>query len=862
MADNQTGFSVTADINPFEQSMRRLVDAAKEGQLGVGSALGALAGGPLAGLKTAFEGIASVLAGGLFAAAIKDTADMTEKTMDLSRALGISTNEAKAIQMAMEDIGAQTGEYEAAAKGMTRQLKDNEESMNKMGLRTRDAAGNLRPLNDLVMDGVKTLGDYKEGTDRALASQALFGRGIDASSRLMLYNADTLEQNKQAMADLGLEVGANAVAAWGEYDSATDRAHFGMQGLKKAIGESLMPVMTSLVNMLNAAMPAAITVVRGALSGLTTLFLAVKNGVVIVVESIQLSLYSILEPLRGLTEAMGRAMLGDFSGASAAFMSIGKNVSDTWAGSMARMTESSETTARQISALFEKDLQAGSGGGPGQGNKNYTSPKEKPAQVTKEPSQMPVYEAELSKRIALFEREAQAQGTLRQYSKADEAAYWKEVTTLATISAEDKARAEKKWRDLERGLRTEAFTVEMATLEQSKQDAQNNYTARIALATQAHDKTVAMYGAESKEAAATYGKILDEKRKLVQQVQQLDDMAAQRRRDKALGDIEFDRQDAEHQLAMGAITQEQLLVQQAQFEERMHAIKLQYLQQAQAAIDPQKDPVKKAEIDAQIEQLELQHQLRMGQIKNQISAQAALPANTIAKSMESSFDQAMIGILTRAQTLQQSLSNIFANVYTVFLQEMVTKPLAMSAVRVIRETAMYKMLSGVQVGAQAAASGAVVGIKAGETTAVVGANATEAATGAAASQAAIPVIGPMLAMAAAAAMMSFVMGQGNKGGTTTTSTRIPSASAGFDIPKGLNPLTQLHQEEMVLPAHIANPLRESLAQGDMGSGAGQGGGDINIHINATDAQSVARLFRDNGQHLVSALQQQRRNFGF
>lgn len=834
MSENITGFQVGANINPFEASMRRLVDSAKAGQGGVGAALGSLAGGPLAGLQAAFAGIAAVLSGGFLAVAIRDTAAMTESAMDLSRALGISTNEAKAVQMAMQDIGAQTGEYEGAAKGMARQLKENEESMNKMGLVTRDAAGNLRPMNALVIDGIKVLSDYKEGTDRTMAAQVLFGRGVDASSKLMLYNSEVLAENKKAMQELGLEVGENSVAAWAEYDSAMDRAGFSMQGIKKAIGDSLMPVMVTLVDMFNAVMPAAITVTKGALSGLTTFFLLVKNGIVILAETISASIYNIVEPLRGMTEAFYKAMTGDFSGAKDAFNAIGKNVGDVWQGSLDRMTDSSRKTSDQIAALFLKDEQLGSGGGPGKGTKNFVNPKEK---AVKEPSQMPIYEAELAKKIALFERAAQAEGTLRQYSKAEEAAYWKEVSTRAGVSAEDKARAEKKWRDLERGLRTEAFSVEMADLDQRKQAAQNNYAERIRLAEQAHTKTVAMYGAESKEAAAAYGKVLEEKRKQVQQLQQLDDIGFQRKRDKALMDVEFDRQDAEHKLAMGLMTQEQLLVQQVQFEDRMHAIKLQYLQQALLAVDPQKDPVKKAEIDAQIEQLELQHQMRLKGIKNQMATAQAGPGLNMFKTMESSFESAITGMLNRAQTLREGMNAIFKSMFGVFLQEIVTKPLAMMAVRVIRESALYKVLAGAAISNQAAASGAVVSTKASEGTAVVGVNATEAASGAAAAVAPTPFVGPGLAIAAAAAMLAFVLGMGSKGGggSTTTTTRIPSASRGFDIPRGLNPLTQLHEQEMVLPAHLANPLRDSLAQGGP---AGQGGDGGTVVINTTGGDFI------------------------
>lgn len=199
-----TGFSVGADINPFEAAMRKMVEAARGGQEGVGNALGSLATGPLAGLKTAFAAISSLLAGGFVKGAIDETAKMTENAMDLGRALGISTNDAKVIQIAMEDIGASTGEYEGAAKGMVRQLKENEAEMNKMGLATRDTAGNLRPMNELVIDGSRDVhqhhaSGYCGGACRAQCSyvgvpvcQEWRGRSVGSHQCVYLQRGRTL----------------------------------------------------------------------------------------------------------------------------------------------------------------------------------------------------------------------------------------------------------------------------------------------------------------------------------------------------------------------------------------------------------------------------------------------------------------------------------------------------------------------------------------------------------------------------------------------------------------------------------------------------------------------------------------------
>ena len=152
---------------------------------------------------------------------------------------------------------------------------------------------------------------------------------------------------------------------------------------------------------------------------------------------------------------------------------------------------------------------------------------------------------------------------------------------------------------------------------------------------------------------------------------------------------------------------------------------------------------------------------------------------------------------------------------------------------------------------ETAAASKTAATKATETTSVVTANATQAASGAAASQASIPYVGPILAVAAMAAIMAAVMGlMGGGGGsqTTTTTTRIPSAAGGWDIPAGINPLTQLHENEMVLPAEHAQTIREMAGQ--------SGGDDSTIIINSTGGDFIHK------KDLAKLLKQMRRDFKF
>ncbi len=863
MTDTTTGFQVSADINPFEQSMRRMVDAARNGQSGVSSALG-----QLDGIKTLFLGIGAAIGAIKFADFVTGTMDAAGGLKDLSQKTGMTVESlsgmgsvAKLSGTALDTIATASNKLSFSMSGTTEESKGAASAIGALGLDFK-AFTDMSP-DDRMLAVATAMGEFQDGASKTAVAMALFGKN---GAELLPFLNDLGEAGKisakvtTAQAEAADNFGDNLIKlsvngeVWkktlvmGMAPALSQASDAFLQVFQQSGGLKDQIAKLSEDGSIQRFTQAAVV----GLSYLADVVAYVAKAFGTFIATMGTGILQATSMLTGLYQGISKAMTGDFSGAADS-MKLGfdkatkfgeefkRDMVDMWSGDT-------------IGKKFREAMASGTGETGPKAVKAELDFQNVSSKAKKEPSQMPVYEAELSQRIALFEKAAQAEGTLRQYSKAEEAAYWREVSQRAGVSTEDKARAEKKWRDLERTLRADSFAVEIADIEQRKQAAQNNYGERITLAEQAHAKTVAMYGAESKEAAASFGKILEEKRKLVQQVAQLENIATGMRRDKALAEIEFDRQDAELQLNLGLITKQQLLMQQLQFEERMNAIKLQALRDSLALVDPQKDPVRKAELDAQIEQLETQHQLRIAAIKHQVTATQAGPAVNVFSAMETSFAQAITGMISQAQTLRQALNGIFQATYAAFVTEMVSKPLAMAAVRVVRESALYRTLAGVQVSTQGTASGAIVGIKAGEASAVVGAHAAEAASGSAAALAPTPFVGPVLAMAAAAAMMSYVMGMGNKGSTSTSTTRIPSASAGFDIPSGMNPLTQLHEEEMVLPAHIANPLRDSLSQG--GQAAGQGGDNTPIVIHTTGGDFIHK--RD----LAKVLTTMKRDFRF
>lgn len=340
----------------------------------------------------------------------------------------------------------------------------------------------------------------------------------------------------------------------------------------------------------------------------------------------------------------------------------------------------------------------------------------------------------------------------------------------------------------------------------------------------------------------------------------INQVAAWEKLDKHKLDMEKDA--ADQALANGQISQLQRLDLEIEFENRRYQIAYDALQEriALAEQDPTYSQTAIAKLKQQMAELGQGHEREQGKNKGKREQQRRKDAPSFSEMLEDGgknvwqtaqdqMGQAFSAMLSRTQTFSQAMTGFFKSTGQAFIQEMVTKPLMGMMQRMVQESAIYKSIFGVKQSMEQAGAAETVATKTAETSAVVGANATQAASGAAASQAAIPITGPTLAAAAMGAMFALVMGLVGGGGgskTSTTTTRIPSAAGGWDIPAGINPLTQLHENEMVLPAEHAQTIREM---------AGQSGGDNStIIINTTGGDFVHK------KDMVKLLKQLNREF--
>ncbi len=144
----------------------------------------------------------------------------------------------------MEDASAGTGD---AAKYFT-----------AMGVSVKDAAGHLRPLNDVMLDIMDKFAEWEDGPRKIAISLALFGRGGEALIPLLNKGRDGFRDFATEAQKLGVVLspelvrkGSEAEDGFKKLSAQWEATKNSFAGASKAIAEGMEPVL-AIINLIGA----------------------------------------------------------------------------------------------------------------------------------------------------------------------------------------------------------------------------------------------------------------------------------------------------------------------------------------------------------------------------------------------------------------------------------------------------------------------------------------------------------------------------------------------------------------------------------------------------------------------------------
>lgn len=814
---------ISGDEKPLLESLTRSLEGLRNWGSGAQAAAGKAEGSmkslhsvaeglaaPIKGLTGLFAGLMAVVGGAAFSAGIEESKRLTAEAMKLAGALGIASDEASTLNTALGDIGTDSDTYVGAFNHFAKALKANEEEFKAMGLATRDAKGQLRDANTLFTEALQEVREYKVGLDQTTAAMTFFGKGVEDVRKLMKLSEAGIEEARKKNEELGLTITENNVKATKAFKGAMNDLGDVMSALWKVVGDAVMPTLTRLGNWLASLGPTAVNALRLVMVGLVGTFEALRMSVEHGFNALMTFGKTLDEIVGYATIVRGALSSGDLSGLGDAWTRTSDKIGGHWRKMWLGLKADAEDTDERLKRIALGDTSPGAT--VKSGNKRMGSFKAD----GEDKSRMHEFE-ELLALVKLHQLKVNvANEQFQEFSKSREAAFWQDILQTHKMSAEDRQRVNKKYVEAASDAQKKEFEGKIASLRAQEAEYANNYRVRLEFVEREAELVRKAYGDESKEAQDARRRVVETERQHQQQMLQLKLDAMKQYEQQRTGALDIEQANYKANADLMGQNVEQMLAKETEFEQRRAEAKSQYARAALDLVDPEKDPVRYEQIKAQLLEIEQAFQSKRAELVLQAQAKLQQPMRNVWDSVESNASNALKGILTHTQSWGQAMRSAIGSVGDMMIEELVTKPLAAMVIKWAKERAY-----------------AIMGVTA---------KAAEAGAGAAASAAETPFVGWAMALPAMASVFAGVSGLASS---------IPSAAGGFDIPAGVNPLTQLHEREMVLPADIADQFRSG--------GSGRSLGDTHISINAVDAQSVERLLMSNNAAVGKALAAAYRN---
>lgn len=703
----------------------------------------------------------------------------------LAARLGVSVQEAAALSASLRAVGSSGDEFAAMADRLVLRLRQNEQAFTDLGIKTRDANGQLLNGEQIMQNAVATMETFKTGTDQNAFAHEVFGRSVSGVYDIMRVTQTQIQRNKDLMAELGVVTGGEAAGAASKLQLALAETRDQFEFAAVSIGQHLMPVVTNLIEQFNANLTPVLKAVETsfreivvALDFFATVFVGMGNVVGGVLVEIGTALAGFATLAYDVLTGQWGKVTGDFQD----YTNRMKTAFDVTLNNMAAEAQGFVNRANGVFAGLNtpevKEEQNPYGGGTG--TKSYRDPK----QARAVDDEIAASDKALAlEQIKIEEDKNNSTYALGQKSMEDH---------LATALALENQK--------------EAIELEYLTKKEAR-DAGNVLELQ-------KDKDKELLVEEQHVAAVQ--KLEEQAAAQRQQMRQQESAAAAA---EAQTRAQQEIAHAQAQVKLHEITQEQEFAMEANLTTELYQQDLQRLDNDNATLVAGTRAYEKYQQDRV--KLTEKYNGDIQKLNDKAAEYSMQKWDQLGSSIKGSFTSAINGMILGTKTWQKALGEIIDGVATAFLkmaEDMLTQWIA---------TELKKMLFSQTTAATSAVS--QVSSAAG----VAGANTF-------ASTSAIPIVGPELAPAAAAAAVGETMG--------FSSLAVAEKGMVLDSDR----LVSAHKEEMILPADISGGLQNLIK----GGGAN---GESHLHfaptINGGQA-SLKDMLAGEANHMRSWFKEQ------
>lgn len=632
-----------------------------------------------------FAALAGLVGGGAFLkGAVDETVQWTLESQKLARVLGISTEAASVYNLAIGDIHISQEDFLAANAKLVKTLSTNEDAFHRLGVETRGQDGRYRDSAAIMADVNVKLLEIKEGTERNVAAQKIFGKGWQDALRILKLTPEVIEEARAKAERLNLIVGADSVEATKAYRDSMNDLDDTVKAVKVGIGRELMPVLTALNNDLAETGPTAVSAIGNSLKGLW-------QGILVGRELFEkfIIYWDYGWQIAGVAASVAADQIsailsGKFAEAADNQRQLAMRLAPVVKAQTAAL-EQVENEYADKSAKLWGDVAAKKAKAVG-GGKAFDGAHDSETALNK-------LKADLEREKYLYESSAAEKGQLLQFSKEQEAAWLADNIARYGLSAKEKHQADKMLYEARRAILKDTYEGELEGMRASLELYKHDADAKLALLETIAAKQIERFGPGSKEAGAAYKDILKLQQDAADQADQVLQLRRERKQARLEAELGLEQQYVEQQRANFEISAAEEIARLQALEDRRFALKRAALEQ-RLQLDSL-EPAERSKVLNEIQALEDAHAAGMMATKIKLDAelqktdglagaQAAIKAyleqsqndyaawgnfvTSVFQGVESSVANGVRGILSGQMSLGQGFKAIWKGIVDTVLQ--------------------------------------------------------------------------------------------------------------------------------------------------------------------------------------------------
>lgn len=191
----------------------------------------------------------------LFVSWVKGSIDAADALFDLSERTGVATDSLSKLQYAAklsdvttEEFGTNLIKLNRSIAEAARGTGEAEKAFQAMGISVKDASGNIRGTEQILVDIADKFSQYADGANKTALATALFGRSGASMITFLNNGREGLAAMGRELERLGGVVMPDAARRANEFNDNLERIKVSASAVGLEIGNALLPYLNELAN--------------------------------------------------------------------------------------------------------------------------------------------------------------------------------------------------------------------------------------------------------------------------------------------------------------------------------------------------------------------------------------------------------------------------------------------------------------------------------------------------------------------------------------------------------------------------------------------------------------------------------------